>query len=191
MNTETEYEYEELTPDQVRAMIDEKKGTVDLWAWDSNPYDGDSRRIIAVAYGLTFPFISINSRYAHAGIRRAKSQKWEPPKGAGRLAIGGAGYLAIGHATMIADGRHWPTEEKARLAHERNVFRQRLDRLAEDLQGSVGGVYGVVYIRGEWVVIGGKGTPDGIFKSTTLAQRAAEIMNRDGWKMPAGLGGVQ
>jgi len=58
-----EYEYEELTPDQVRATIDEKKGAVDLWVWDSKPANGANKKIIAVAYGLTFPFIGIGNYY--------------------------------------------------------------------------------------------------------------------------------
>jgi hypothetical protein len=179
-----EYKYEELTHDQVRAMIDKKKGAVDLWVWDSNPAYGVNRRIIAVAYNLPFSFIGIENYYMHAGIRREKPKKWEPPKD--------DKFLSEPGIQRVAEvGMMWPTEEKARLAHERNVFRQRLDRLAEDLQGSVGGVYEVAFHYNKWVATGGKGSINGILNSSILAERAAEIMNRDGWKMPAGLGGVE
>lgn len=128
--------------------------------------------------------------------KQATTDKWRPPHEGWAV---GATYIADPQSIEAndSDARSnailWPTREAALAQLARDIFFRRLCALAADLQGGkVGGGYSVGFIESEgWHIARGEGHSDEVFVSKATATRAAEIMNRDGWKMPAGLGGVE
>jgi len=126
-------------------------------------------------------------------IKPAEVKPWEPKGGKWALFTGGRVY-----GPNESDARHrlagseYPTREAAESALPYVTFFKRLACLAAELNpsGRVGGEWRVFTSSplGKWVAnsspVQHRDIAD-IFETREVALRAAEIMNRDGWKVPA------
>jgi hypothetical protein len=136
--------------------------------------------------------------------RAKQPTPWEPKGGdwVTRVAFNEAGragermsfsHRHIAEAAYTKAGYRWPTREAAESALPYLAFFQRLVALAQDVNpsGKVGGQF-YIYCGGEtcspWEPTVWSGPKRGcqcLFETREAAQKAAGIMNRDGWKIPA------
>ncbi len=121
----------------------------------------------------------------------AKPAKWEP-KG-GTVVLTWRGETQDVFACTLddrrrVDGSEYPTREAAESALPYVTFFKRLCCLAQELNwsGKVGGRYAVsLGESGYWRSIPAMGCADGLFQDATAAGKAADILNRDNWQLPA------
>jgi hypothetical protein len=85
------------------------------------------------------------------------------------------------------NGLRFPTREAAESALPYLAFFQRLVALAIELNpsGKAGGPYRVYLARRVWNTGILDRDPWDLFETVEAAHKAAEIMNRDGWKVPS------
>ena len=126
---------------------------------------------------------------------RAKQEArkpWEPKGGDYYLhPIGDVRYSAAhGDARIRISGSDYPTQQAAESAIPYVTFFKRLCCLAQELNpsGRVGGTHGLLNDEGTWKRLSaGASVRDllCLFETKDAANRAAEIMNRDGWTVPS------
>jgi hypothetical protein len=128
--------------------------------------------------------------------QRAKEEQegpWEPPGGDWVIAIARNEIIPARMFIFPAKGFpfSYPTRESAEAALPYLRFFTRLVRLAADLNpsGKPGGEWrvSVTYGGKNWSygwVWGGR-APWDLFETKEAAEKAAHIMNRDGWEVPA------
>jgi len=126
---------------------------------------------------------------------------WAPPPGDWVIRSFGEGH-DVGDETrfwvkripamadeMNASGSVYPSEATAKQVAERLNFFLRLCALASDVNGgTVGGNYSVRFHpeMGRWgVCFSNSGSPYHLFRDCEAVKKAVDIMNRDGWKLPA------
>lgn len=115
----------------------------------------------------------------------AKPEKWEPNGGEYYLDCWGRiAESKTSTASRIA-GSEYPTREAAESALPYVTFYKRLCCLAQELNpsGKVGGKFATFSDR-HWHSIEVYNCIDAVFETEEAADRAAEIMNRDNWKLP-------
>lgn len=120
---------------------------------------------------------------------------WEPKGGEYYLHPDGTVQdCPISHPSFVRAGAEYPTKEAAESAAPYVTFFKRLCCLAAELNpsGKVGGRFYVIqgrYGKGEpWEARKWIGDPRDIycvFETLGAAKKAAEIMRRDGWKVPS------
>lgn len=132
---------------------------------------------------------------------RKLEERWYPPAIEGW----GVGICRVIHGSidgtrpynkeLLQVGAIWPTATAAQAQIGRDIFHRRLCRLAADLQGGdVGGIFEAVWDEDEleWYVGQcASGALGGLFSTCFSAGEAVKIMNRDGWRLPAGVGGYK
>jgi hypothetical protein len=128
---------------------------------------------------------------AKAKERTVAAKQWEPQ--GGRFFLGHSGEVVAGE-TIEPDrlaGTEYPTRETAESALPYVTFFKRLCCLAAELNpsGKVGGIHYVfTSTHGRWITNDTGGTTRDfwcLFETEEAAQKAADIMNRDGWKVPS------
>lgn len=116
--------------------------------------------------------------------------KWEPKGGSFFVNAESnvLGPVAASDSDKLRSyGRDYPTREAAESVAPYFLFYQRLCALAQELNpsGKVGGRYYVFMHRGKWSSAStGAQMVDSLFETEGAVDKAAEIMNRDGWKLP-------
>jgi len=127
--------------------------------------------------------------------QRAKEEEgpWEPPGGDWVAAIARNEIIPARMFMFPAKGFpfSYPTRESAEAALPYLRFFTRLVRLAADVNpsGKPGGEWrvSVTYGGKNWGYgwVSGDRAPWDLFETHEAAKRAADIMNRDGWDVPA------
>lgn len=118
------------------------------------------------------------------------TKPWEPKGGEYFLTSGGKVGLGCNMEDYRLAGAYYPTREAAESALPYVTFFKRLCCLAAELNpsGKVGGVYRVLTVGNymwEASDIVDSRDPIDLFETKEVAQKAADILNRDSWAVPA------
>lgn len=134
---------------------------------------------------------TVKLRELEAKQKQEASKPWEPPGGGFYItSINDIGLGETANSYRLV-GSEYPTEEAAKSALPYIVFFKRLCCLAQSLNpsGKVGGNFYVTRFHERstgWAGNERFNTKDVtcVFETEEAAKKAAEIMNRDQWKLP-------
>lgn len=123
-------------------------------------------------------------------LQQAKQKPWEPKGGNYYIDYEGDIDSSYSNKNQRLFGNEFQTKESAEHTAPFFRFYHRLCQLAIELNpsGKVGGLYYLTYSQmyDKWNV--GHDTVncriDEIFETREAAQKACDIMNRDGWRLP-------
>jgi hypothetical protein len=121
----------------------------------------------------------------------APEKPWEPKGGKYYLHPSGVVHVAPSRRIDCLAGSEYPTREAAESAAPYVTFFKRLCCLAAELNpsGKVGGIYGLrSSVLGNWTSHINYGEDRSVlclFETRDAVEKAAQIMLRDGWKVPS------
>lgn len=136
--------------------------------------------------------VSAELRALEERAKQEATKPWEPKGGMHYLSSNGRVCTSgvRSEVTWRKAGTEYPTREAAESALPYVTFFKRLCCLAQELNpsGKVGGRYWLSPYRGVWEAAHWQNNHRDatcVFETEEAAKRAAEILNRDAWKVPS------